>query len=177
MKNDFKSMIQCIVLLYGVVLCMLVCDSDKISGEKIRTNRKSYLPQVEVKEEQSRPFYQLKDPSLWKIYEDLSGEIELETWGKVWLVNAVYQTRHPYPAAFLTDENFNVLYFFRSFTNGFDIVEYTVADKNKDGLKDIEWILELDVDTHLRYVGYQKSDGSFGDWDVVWMEEVGLVYE
>ncbi|MDE7435993.1 MAG: hypothetical protein K2N01_09305 [Lachnospiraceae bacterium] len=176
MKQDFKTVMQCILLLFGIVICMLVCDFDRIHGNKISIHRKCFLPQIEMKEKKSR-FYQLNDESLWMIYEDLSGEIELETWGKVWLVNGVFRARHPYPAAFLTDENRNVLYYLGSFTNGFDIVEYTVADKNEDGLKDIEWILALGDNVHLRYRAYQGTDGEFGGWDVVCMEEEGMVYE
>lgn len=33
MKQDFKTVMQCILLLFGIVICMLVCDSDRIREE------------------------------------------------------------------------------------------------------------------------------------------------
>lgn len=123
--------------------------------------------------------YRLEDNPDESVYQELSGEIELETWGKVQLINVMSNTRHPIAGAYLANEKGEVMYdFYPHFMNGFDIVEYTITDMNGDGMKDIEWILELDDKTHLRYRAYQGMDGMFDDWDdTVWMEEEGLVYE
>lgn len=293
MKNDFKSMMQCIILLCGMILCMLVCDSDKIrlkqGGEiccilvgvqdKIREEdytNKMYLVDEEnfneIREEDYinkiylvdqgdsygykfsiyitelddkhiegygnrdgkaelfprcydlkgysddgrmycsfrmgypygnvkftldfledsriqvtipktneqyvlRPYRPADDPEI-NVYEELSGEIELESWGKVQLINVMSNTRHPIAGAYLANENGEVIYDFHpGFMNGLDIIEYTVTDMDGDGLKDIEWILALGDDAHFRYRAYQGTDGMFIEWDSVWMEREGLVYE
>lgn len=254
MKNDFKSMMQCIVLLYGVVLCMLVCDSDKIreedyinkiylvdQGDSYGYEFSIYITELDDKhiegygkrygtaelrpqghsmkgysddgrmycsfhmnypEEEVifmldfledsriqvtipetneqyvlRPYRPADDPEEI-VYEELSGEIELETWGKVQLINTMSNTRHPIAGAYLANEKGEVIYdLYPGFMNGLDIIEYTVTDMNGDGLKDIEWILALGDDVHFRYRTYQRTDGTFGDWDSVWMEREGLVYE
>ena len=122
--------------------------------------------------------YRVEDNPDESIYEELSGEIELETWGKVQLINVMSNTRHPIAGAYLANEKGEAMYDFHPhFINGFDIVEYTVTDMNGDGLKDIEWILALGDDAHFRYIAYQGTDGLFIDWDVIWMEKEGLVYE
>lgn len=253
MKTDGKTVMQCILLLWGVVLCMLVCDSDAIREEdyinriyvvdagdsygyefsiyitelndeyiegygrrhgtaefepksypmkghrvdgKMRASFHSYFPAEEViftldfqddsriqvtipktKEQYLlRPYSPEEDPD-WDVYEELSGEIELESWGKVQLINAISTTRHPIAEAYLANEKGEVMYSFHAaFINGFDIIEYTVADMNGDGWKDIEWILALGDDAHFRYRAFQQEDGTFGDWDNVWMEQEGLEY-
>ncbi|MDE7435990.1 MAG: hypothetical protein K2N01_09290 [Lachnospiraceae bacterium] len=254
MKQDFKTVMQCILLLFGIVICMLVCDSDKIreedyinriyvvdegdsygyefsiyitklsddymegygnrhgkaelfprgysmkgysDGGKMYGSFRMGYPEGNVrftldfledsriqvtipatKEQYMLRPYRLEDDPNKSVYEELSGEIELETWGKVQLINTMSNTRHPIAGAYLANEKGEVMYdFYPHFINGLDIVEYTVMDMNGDGLKDIEWILALGDDAHFRYRMYQRMDGRFGDKDVVWMEEEGLVYE
>ncbi|MDE7435992.1 MAG: hypothetical protein K2N01_09300 [Lachnospiraceae bacterium] len=254
MKQDFKTVMHCILLLFGIVICMLVCDSDRIreedyinriyvvdqgdtcgyefsiyitelddehmegygnrhrkaqllprgySMEGYRDNGRmsgsfrmgypegnvtftlDFLPDSRVQvtipatEEQYllRP-YRLEDNPDESVYEELSGEIELETWGKVQLINIMSNTRHPIAGAYLANEKGEIMYdFYPQFMNGLDIVECTVIDMNGDGLKDIEWILALGDDAHFRYREYQRTDGTFGDGDVLWLEKQGLVYE
>ena len=254
MKKDVKTILQCIILLFGTVICALVCDSARIREEDYanriyvvdkgdtygcefsiyitrldddymegygnRHRKAQLLPQgysmkghredgrmcgsfrmgypegnvtftldflpdsriqvtIPATKEQYllRPYCVADNPDE-SVYEELSGEIELETWGKVQLINTMLNIRHPIAGAYLANEKGEVMYSFGyPFMNGFEIIEYTVADMNGDGLKDIEWILALGDDAHFRYRAYQGTDGLFIDWDVIWMEKEGLVYE
>ena len=95
-----------------------------------------------------------------------SFQIDLNSWGNVNFVAGESNTSDKiHPVAYLTNEHGDILYEFRaSFKIGSEIIEASIRDINKDGLKDVwittDFIYEVE-DGHIEWIFYQMDNGLF----------------
>ena len=115
--------------------------------------------------------YHFFDISDVTVQDEHSFELDLDSWGHVYLVSArvdnVELGRY-YPATYLTDLEGNILYYFHpGYLAGTEIYDIIVEDMNGDGLKDIGVITGFSFYDNgnrkqlIRWNFYQMEDGRF----------------
>ena len=102
-------------------------------------------------------------------------DIDLNPWGKISLTTVLFAGHKPYAAAYLTNDNGDILYeVCPYFPTGFGVVSAEFSDLNADGLQDITFVLtSFDYDTGIACTGedewrmewffHQTEDGRFYD--------------
>lgn len=114
--------------------------------------------------------YNLSDKKNFTLNEEFSREIELDSWGKVWLMSGRIDNIGKgtyYPVVFLTDADKNILYEFNTgYTAGTEVYDVAIEDMNEDGLKDISiviWVSYFKDDDYflIKSDFYQMNDGRF----------------
>jgi hypothetical protein len=110
--------------------------------------------------------YNLDDNNIFTPIKEHSFAIDLNSWGIVNFVSGESNTGDKvYPAFYLTNEHDDILYEFEApFKVGSEIIEASIKDINKDGLKDVwiitDFIYEVD-DGRIEWIFYQMEDGLF----------------
>lgn len=114
--------------------------------------------------------YNLSDKKNFTLNEEFSREVELDSWGKVWLMSGRIDNIGKgtyYPVVFLTDADKNILYEFNTgYTAGTEVYNVAIEDMNEDGLKDISivtWVSYFKDDDYflIKSDFYQMNDGRF----------------
>lgn len=114
--------------------------------------------------------YNLADIKGFTPLKEHSFAIDLNSWGSVNFVSGEVNTGNKvYPLVYLTNGQDDILYEFRGyFHTGSKIIETSVTDINKDGLKDITIITRFNDPAieHIKWVFYQMDNGLFYDSDL-----------
>jgi len=94
-------------------------------------------------------------------------DTDLNSWGDVNLVTVVFNGKKPHPAAYLTDQENNIIYVFRApFQVGTEIIDVVIEDLNGDNLKDVKLInnfVDNLTDEIEPRIFYQMDNGMFYD--------------
>ncbi len=95
----------------------------------------------------------------------VSYEVELDSWGTVNLFYANSDDNHSLPQVFLINEQGDILYqFLTGYQTDSEVLEIIVEDMNRDGLKDVEVVTYFsDIPDIYRFEWYfyQEEDGFF----------------
>jgi len=93
--------------------------------------------------------------------------VDLDFWGRVNIVAFVIDGNKPYPVAYLTTEDGDVIYRIGSWQVGFEVFDIVVKDINEDGLKDIMVVTHFPYTEdsenrmHIEWDYLQAEDGTF----------------
>lgn len=118
------------------MLKILFCDNDRIKVELEGNETKQYL---------LRP-YNISDE---KFSEELTTiEVELDSWGTVYLAYGNYASRHSIPRVMLINNQGDILYIFSgNYQHGSMVCDVVIEDIDGDRLKDIRvtllWIKRI----------------------------------
>ena len=135
------------------VLKILFCDNDRIKVELEGNETKQYL---------LRP-YNISDE---KFSEELTTiEVELDSWGTVYLAYGNYDSRHSIPQVMLINNQGDILYIFSgNYQHGSMVCDVVIEDIDGDGLKDIRVDTTLDKEnptSMFEAYFYQEENGLF----------------
>lgn len=135
------------------MLKILFCDNDRIKVELEGNETKQYL---------LRP-YNISDE---KFSEELTTiEVELDSWGTVYLAYGNYASRHSIPRVMLINNQGDILYIFSgNYQHGSMVCDVVIEDIDGDRLKDIRVDTTLDKENPMSMFEayfYQKESGLF----------------
>lgn len=111
--------------------------------------------------------YNIADVNADGFMEDktLRFKTELNPWGEVYIISGMYYNARPFAAAYLIDEQGDVLYCFEvPHHNGYEILNVSVEDLNADGLEDVKMMTGVDPPDHsdtYEWIFYHGSDGGW----------------
>ena len=89
-----------------------------------------------------------------------SFKTDLNYWGNVNFVTVIINGNKPYPKAFLTNDNDDILYCFNAYQVGSEIIDVIIEDINGDGLKDVKMTISL-LDFEYDSIYLQMKNGLF----------------
>lgn len=104
--------------------------------------------------------------------EELSFDVELDSWGRVKFISGIFNGTKPYPSALLVNEKNDILFEFKAtWKTSTKVVDVEIEDMNEDGLKDVKIITNFvnpndfseiynDMPT-LVWDFHQNADGQF----------------
>ncbi len=135
------------------MLKILFCDNDRIKVELEGNETKQYL---------LRP-YNISDE---KFSEELTTiEVELDSWGTVYLAYGNYASRHSIPRVMLINNQGDILYIFSgNYQHGSMVCDVVIEDIDGDRLKDIRVDTTLDKENPMSMFEayfYQEESGLF----------------
>jgi len=129
-----------------------------------------YIEQ-EIENESLNGTYLFRPYNLTDVKKDIdplkthSLAVDLNSWGNVNLVTVVFTGNKPYPDAFLTNDDNDILYRFGiSSQNAFEVKDVSVEDMNNDGLVDIKIVTHCPEDPdipNIERIFIQMENGSF----------------
>lgn len=155
----------------GTAQCFLYKDSDVVGTLNIRFLEDNRIEAaIDLKENTLhkeyifRP-YNIADNVDFRVNQDMTQTVEIDTWGKVNIVVGVYDIRKPYPAVYLTDAHDNILYNFSAgYQNASEVCDVQITDVDGDGLQDVKIITYFPGDLAIEKIErifYQMNDGEF----------------
>ena len=168
----------------GAAECQIIGDDESIGNitlvfekeneieatiEFIIINGEDALPSGEYR---FKPYNLADIESYIDCTKTLSFPVDLNSWGLVNFTTVLFVGKKPYPAAFLTDAQDDILYCFNApFQTATSIVDVVIEDMNGNGLKDIKTMSGfIDYNTwsvlpdpYVEWIFFQMDNGLFYD--------------